>query len=854
MCNRTTNPGFGAVETDPFYEMFQTWGWKYLGDNAVVLRVEHGPPQTNQHPATYFTAATPRVGYWDVHHLLPARTDNTHGSWGAVMHTPRTWGDANAARVTAMLAESAYTPDTADAPAPGKVNGSSLTVDSASANYISNTSVEGVIRESDLDRVYFVPAMFPKGAENQHPMLLSQQLYIDFTKLNSGRGTQPVDVQPVDAFAHSADTGVTGFHFPEPTIYVAGSRNGNEQRVAAYAWTYRLDRSASKGLFSYADYKGVGSNLNYYKTVQNNRNQVERRYVLVFSSKFNQDEEEDQKTGQFPNFVPNDGKQVTPVHPYAGSSDPFTAVCETGISQSDWFAIGMDFNKDGEFLGYISRNCQASSQGGASGVVFAVLATLNDQCTEFAQVYDSTRLLGGSNKAWTNRVWRSAADGTEPEPNLAHPAYGAGFPRTTPGQPFGSLYLRTEDFPLPLTPASVQKFRKYSFAYNTVNGTEGEPFADGVPYSCSEANWLNFPIVSNFNVCRPDTPLTDTRGVIGVNTDELRGYDALFQLFAKVFVKVSQTNPTALPVPQFSRSANPRDDKSHGADRVGANLIVPQIYSLNPARCFDPDARGGCSVGEANNITVNERNATLANYDGTLPAADEDANLDGSVDPIIGIGSVAADLRFFAFADDNRMPIRRVKVRWGDLRVGEEIKDGLFKNHKPYCSKDETQTVTVGLCGTSDTALTGVTCVENLDCPAAAPTCFGAAGSTTNYPFARFGNAPRACTPDPFVFSNNYACTTGDLTNPTLIRSGVIKTVAQVNALPGQRDAYNRLKGTYGLADTAKICVFQPRVQVTDNWEFCNPSVAANCNDPNDSTAYTPYAGYIFIIPSAPQQ
>ena len=92
-------------------------------------------------------------------------------------------------------------------------------------------------------------------------------------------------------------------------------------------------------------------------------------------------------------------------------------------------------------------------------------------------------------------------------------------------------------------------------------------------------------------------------------------------------------------------------------------LSVPQIFSLNPATC---DIVGAiCTAGEPDAMTVNQRNqiTPLKDYNGDR-IFEEDTDRDGFPDPIIARNSQSVTLKFFAMADDNRMPIRQVTIDW----------------------------------------------------------------------------------------------------------------------------------------------------------------------------------------------
>jgi hypothetical protein len=283
------------------------------------------------------------------------------------------------------------------------------------------------------------------------------------------------------------------------------------------------------------------------------------------------------------------------------------------------------------------------------------------------------------------------------------------------------------------------------------------------------------------------------------------------------------------------------------------------------------------------NVNGVGHNSTLTNYDGTNYGgaldADEDADGNGVVDPIIGIGQLPVTLEFFAFADDNRMPIRRVIVDWGQGPAPRNT-TGFYKNRKPFCSLNEDFERKIGLCGSDADNLTGITCKEDSDCPWDATgenqlLCFGAPAITRGpvaivpsrpseqYQFARFGNAPRACSSGRFQFAYHYNCSLREinaLASQQVIPAWV-KTVREVKQASSDfynTDAYTRLKFNHNLEDDDPICVFRPRVQVTDNWGWCNsatdPAGFWNgappfvCN--TDSNAYTPYRGFVIVVPS----
>jgi len=142
-------------------------------------------------------------------------------------------------------------------------------------------------------------------------------------------------------------------------------------------------------------------------------------------------------------------------------------------------------------------------------------------------------------------------------------------------------------------------------------------------------------------------------------------------------------------------------------------------------------------------------------------------NVDTGV--VTGVGSLRANLKFYATADKNQMPIRSVKIDWKDNT--DFVDPGLqnyYKNHDG-----------------------GIDTVKNTS------------NCSTNSSFAQTSNT---CDTKPFAYSHVYACNTG-ATNRTADKD------------------YPNLGLTKGQPD----CVYAPTVSVTDNWgATVSPIVSAN--------------------------
>lgn len=856
------DPDFNSFGPDSHYRLMQSWAWEAIGDHALVLRVETDTGRQDTRGGREFWGgfldpASPVCSNCpNLHHVVPTPSMMGVGrlGFGTVMHPPRIWDDG--VQSNNLANESFYEQQVSPAQT-ARISGIGLSAEPRGlfSRYTQRSVAEPVINERDIGRLYFVPTSFPYDAEGVNPLLLSRQLAIDFRDLNSS--ADRANIASVRAFFENDDGPGLDYFLPDYRSYQSMSAGDNEQAVTAWLWTYKqtLNPHGPDSSVAFSDYSHMsGPGTTYYTSAQGGnaeharRNGIASRYVAVFVNNFHEGSEGEDGVGQFPNFIPLDfPNPANGPGPAVSGSDPFhpnaTCVYQEDGPTTNWFAIGLDFNEDGEFLGYISRWCYGTGTGQQDeqhGMTFAVVAELNDQCTEFAEVYEDSNLLGTSNKAWTNRVWQFARDGSGP---LPHPTV-SGIRRDSANQPFASLSVRGDD----LRAENARQLRQSTFAYQTPNGTQGFPFADGIPYSCSDAQWLGLPIISSSNICGANTPI-DNR-----NRTRADAYDAIHELFAQVFGTADQTGG----LEDLAYVVGQGEDRS---EQVGSDLLPPQIYSVNPSqpRCFgDTSDTRPCSAGESGNMTVNGRNYTTANYDGRAPTVDEDANQDGFVDPIIGVGQLNVVLQFFGFADDNRMPIRRVTVDWGDGRPAD-VREGLFQNHKPFCSTDEGERVTVGLCGADADSLTPLTCMANGHCPIG-ETCFGMP-STPNapaYQYARFGNAPRACTTDRFQSTYGYTCDLGqarsvDLDPTVSGTQSPVMRVADVQNLPDDkgRDAYQRLTVAYGLSDTDEVCIYQPRVQLKDNWGWCNGDIAGGYwnLECEDYAAYTPYNGYIIVVP-----
>ena len=177
--------------------------------------------------------------------------------------------------------------------------------------------------------------------------------------------------------------------------------------------------------------------------------------------------------------------------------------------------------------------------------------------------------------------------------------------------------------------------------------------------------------------------------------------------------------------------------------------------------CFDGSR---CIEGARDNLTVNGQSAG----------------------DVVGGGQLGVELKFYAYADNNQMPIRQIVVDWGDGTVDGPF-PGSYKNHRGFRR--------------------------------------AAAGHESLCDNSNFGTSQDACDDSsPFVYAYTYTC------NSDASGNGVCPADASACSLAdGNRD---------GVLD----CVYTPRVQVKDNWGFCNgvcnlDAADESCYDNSDRAA-----------------
>ncbi len=651
--------------------------------------------------------------------------------------------------------------------------------DARGNSILNRQDIESVITEKELNRVYFLITGFPHNADGRFPTIMSDRVYLDFLKLQEqGHDIRPKSVPVADGREQ---------YFPLL----------NNDFVDGSVYSYLLT-TENGGTFTYDDYDDLNQLNGHLVSLKDlERNRIHHRYVMIYHKDANEELEGNLgDAGRIPDVF-----------------NERNTVCAE--RSSNWFAIGMDFNEDGEFLGYITRFCNgfAARVDDGNGIQFAVVATKNVQCLEIQEVHRSSGvnpLQDSTNKAWTNRLWVGALQ-THPSNNYR--GIGAGVPlKEQQATPFGSLAIPSAA----LVEGQLFPLKNYYFV---------DPATDGIPYSCGNGNSdVDCYLLRNGNEKRFST-YQYPQNVVSIldGKGAADGIAAINQLFAKSFT-ISRLLEGRL------RTVAVGTDISY-QEGIDGGRLLPQVYSLNPVTCAL--GRDHCTPAEANAFSLGRRNGVAnADYDNNgIP--DEDSDGDGQADALIETsGSYVAQLRFFAFADDNRMPLRRIMIDWGD---GEDITNesikGLYKNRKPVCEvSNDPGKSTVGLCLTANNRPTGMTCSDTQACivgqrcalPDELDRLVAAGTLSAEYGSKRFGNLERSCEQGNFDYYHEYVCQQSDIeAHVASVSAGGIGLpyVRQVGGLEDQ-ERLNAL----GFTNQDYVCVFQPKLQVMDNWGWCTGS------------------------------
>jgi hypothetical protein len=258
-----------------------------------------------------------------------------------------------------------------------------------------------------------------------------------------------------------------------------------------------------------------------------------------------------------------------------------------------------------------------------------------------------------------------------------------------------------------------------------------------------------------------------------------RGKTRIAELFAESF-KIYEWSPKILP--QLSEEepiAEPETDRGFykEKDDIEDDLLTTDTFSTwNITETGDPitgETPSQPHVAPLKLPCVNDKCSPLSGPEGYISGITVNDKSSGTL--ISRSGELRADIKFFAWADKNQMPLKKVCVDFGNEKESSDcstlIPINFYKNHWGYKSDGS-------------------------------PNC----DNTSD--FGDFGHSKQACTGDYFSYSTIYTC---PVNGGTLARCPDATTTNCYAAVCP--DTTVRGRG---------CCVFYPKVHVLDNWGWCN--------------------------------
>ena len=473
----------------------------------------------------------------------------------------------------------------------------------------------------------------------------------------------------------------------------------------------------------------------------------------------------------------------------ANGSDWYERNCKNSgstISETDdGCAIKFSFKTTGE-LDKINFVCYTDNIDNSQDVTFRVYAGLRESCTYVAQTEENPYTSVG----WTDRLWQNSRYivGSSTLPTDLRYRF------SLLGSPFGSLGISALDQD------------KLVNIYTHYDQTTFDPLPAvvGSPFSCGG--------LAPLKNCLDTTSTTISENVNGraSNKTVATGKDYLSEIFAKlnsVWVWSGSTYArNTTPQSTIAQDGRPYNLTGSLSDSTKA----PKVYPLGTCK-----PGGKCLEGSVPGISINDK---------------------ASGDILFTSNVALVNAKFYGFADKNQMPIRKIKLDWGDSSVVSL--DGYFRNQRGTTS---------GVCGASRTCMvasnvagiydfnTQKPCASTSDC-LSIDNCFAESQAPN------FGQIlGKTCDSAFFRFDHVYQC----------FRGGSGWTTSCPNA---------QTQSLYG-----GCCVFQPKVQLKDNWNWCNgtcgPVSGPGCYDGNEiiggtnecetfGTAYTSSSVRVLVVPT----
>jgi hypothetical protein len=390
-------------------------------------------------------------------------------------------------------------------------------------------------------------------------------------------------------------------------------------------------------------------------------------------------------------------------------------------------------------------------------------------CSEYAQVQDADRYEGAP---WTDRLLNENSGFTELDVSTTHPEFA--YTQGTTGDPFGRALNEDEMLSnsRPSVPAQCIDGNIF-YAPDGSDGTFTCPSGTSEGEYSADLQNTETRALADFS----ETKLTfgglgiaisesfEDVGNLGTGVKEL-----LQQIYGQSLRRLLYSDgvtdglgnflATITGEPSIDTSSAdvdpaPGDSSTEGdAWDVRDQGNPPTVWSLNSGSCSGTE----CEEGQENSLTLNEVDS------GNQSASD----------------FFRAYVKFYAAADKNQLPLRRVIVDWGDDSEdsGSTGSDNLnfYKNHRGLQDNS-----TVSKCESS----------------------------------SEWGLTDESCDPNYFSYSHVYTCSS-EMQRGSIPSCEPVDENGHLPVSPCVNDA-NTVNAT---------CSFQPRVHVRDNWGWCTGECA----------------------------
>ncbi len=490
--------------------------------------------------------------------------------------------------------------------------------------------------------------------------------------------------------------------------------------------------------------------------------------------------------------------------------------------------MDMVFDKNDKFMGLRYSLCDAVS--GGVDLEFVVTFYLREYCTVAERVVEEQAHKGWTDRLWTNRKTAFVlAPGSVGLAGNTTPSYLV----DSPAAPFGSTETAVDPTQTPIyvvAPGASGLIESSPAGGSPLSCGDGLGF-DGWPWDtaksrCGVSMCVGGESHGNYcNVqsdCKPKNvtlpggkTLVDSGVCVGIPRradDQIKG------------------NLSAESVGAIQYSRAPKGDFTQPyplLDGIFAKQFEQFVWSPTESKYKVSKTSDGDSSysfvksKKDTSLRAPAVQAAICTQDGCSERPDGSIAVNNFRSGFIASAgeATAVQVRFYTNVSPNQMPIKRVAVAWGsewsNKTPNVESFEGLYKNRRPVCdSKD-------------------------------------------------FASSPEACSVGYYQFIHYYtfdSCVSdgGQIFTVGADGKTSLPSVTQGNATL----TFEPLKKGYRVGD--RFCAFQPRVQIMDNWGWCNGSCEGDgkgCYDDKNTgfkctdlslsakikTASTPFNGYVIV-------